>query len=64
MSTSQLRLFQLISPALPVGAFSYSEGLEVLVQHGQLADAAAVAAWLEAELSLRQRQLVQVLDHQ
>lgn len=50
MTTSQLRLFQLISPALPVGAFSYSEGLEVLVQHGQLADGPAVAAWLEAEL--------------
>lgn len=50
MSISQLRLFQLISPALPVGAFSYSEGLEVLVQHSQLADGPAVAAWLEAEL--------------
>lgn len=50
MTTNRLRLFQLISPALPVGAFSYSEGLEVLVQHGQLADGAAVAAWLEAEL--------------
>lgn len=51
MTTNQLRLFQLISPALPVGAFSYSEGLEVLVQHGQLADGAAVAAWLEDELA-------------
>lgn len=50
MTTSRLRLFQLISPALPVGAFSYSEGLEVLVQQGQLADGPAVAAWLEAEL--------------
>jgi len=45
-----LRLFQLVSPALPVGAFSYSEGLEVLQQHGQLADAAAVRQWLQAEL--------------
>ena len=34
MSTS-LALLQLVSPALPVGAFSYSEGLEVLVQRGQ-----------------------------
>jgi urease accessory protein len=50
MATNRLRLFQLISPALPVGAFSYSEGLEVLVQHGQLADGGAVVAWLEAEL--------------
>lgn len=50
MSAARLRLLQLASPALPVGAFSYSEGLEVLVQHGRLADGAAVAAWLEAEL--------------
>ena len=50
MTTSRLRLFQLVSPALPVGAFSYSEGLEVLVQQGLLADGPAVAAWLEAEL--------------
>lgn len=43
-------MFQLISPALPVGAFSYSEGLEVLVQRGLLLDGAGVRAWLEAEL--------------
>ena len=48
--SARLRLFQLVSPALPVGAFSYSEGLEVLVQRGVLADAAAVQAWLAAEL--------------
>ncbi len=50
MTTSRLRLFQLISPALPVGAFSYSEGLEVLVQRGFLLDGAGVRVWLEAEL--------------
>jgi urease accessory protein len=50
MSAPRLRLFQLVSPALPVGAFSYSEGLEVLVQAGRLADAAAVVDWLAAEL--------------
>jgi len=50
MSLSRLRLFQLVSPALPVGAFSYSEGLEVLVQAGDLQDAASVRRWLEAEL--------------
>jgi urease accessory protein len=51
MSLTRLRLFQLVSPALPVGAFSYSEGLEVLVQAGELGDAKAVAHWLEAELA-------------
>ncbi len=50
MSLARLRLFQLVSPALPVGAFSYSEGLEVLVQADQLPDAASVRRWLEAEL--------------
>ena len=45
-----MRLHQLVSPALPVGAFSYAEGLEVLVQAGRLRDAAGVRAWLEAEL--------------
>ena len=48
--SSTVALLQLVSPALPVGAFSYSEGLEVLVQQGRLRDAAAVQAWLEAEL--------------
>ena len=47
---ARLRLYQLVSPALPVGAFSYAEGLEVLVQSGRLADAATVQHWLEAEL--------------
>ncbi|MFQ6540256.1 MULTISPECIES: urease accessory protein UreF [Aphanothece] len=50
MTTSRLRLFQLVSPALPVGAFSYAEGLEALVQAGRLQDASAVASWIEAEL--------------
>ncbi|MFN6354940.1 MAG: urease accessory protein UreF [Cyanobacteriota bacterium] len=47
---ARLHLFQLVSPALPVGAFSYSEGLEVLSQSGRLPDGAAVAAWIGAEL--------------
>jgi urease accessory protein len=49
-AAARLRLFQLVSPALPVGAFSYSEGLEVLVQAGQLTDAASLRQWLAAEL--------------
>ena len=47
---TSLALLQLVSPALPVGAFSYSEGLEVLIQAGTIADEQAVQAWLEAEL--------------
>lgn len=51
MTPGMLRLFQLVSPALPVGAFSYSEGLEALVQQGTLTTAAALRNWLQAELA-------------
>ena len=47
---TSLALLQLVSPALPVGAFSYSEGLEVLIQAGTLPDEKALLDWLEAEL--------------
>ena len=46
----RLRLYQLVSPALPVGAFSYSEGLEVLSQSGRLRGGQAVEGWIGAEL--------------
>jgi urease accessory protein len=49
-SLQRLHLLQLVSPALPVGAFSYAEGLEVLVQRGRLGNGSAVEAWLLAEL--------------
>jgi urease accessory protein len=48
---TSLALLQLVSPALPVGAFSYSEGLEVLVQTNGLNDEQGVQDWLTAELS-------------
>jgi len=47
---SSLALLQLVSPALPVGAFSYSEGLEALIQAGVLKDEAGLEQWLRAEL--------------
>jgi len=50
MTPQRLRLFQLVSPALPVGAFSYSEGLEVLVQQGLITSAALLRPWLEREV--------------
>lgn len=46
-----LRLLQLASPALPVGAFSYSEGLETLVFQQRITTPAELAHWLEQELS-------------
>ena len=46
-----LRLLQLANPALPVGAYSYSEGLETLILQG-MATPEAVLQWLEQELAL------------
>ena len=47
---SLLNLLQLTSPALPLGAYNYSEGLETLVEQQQIADAAQLGRWLEMEL--------------
>lgn len=47
---SLLHLLQLTSSALPVGAYSYSEGLETLAQKGRLPDAPALDTWLRNEL--------------
>ena len=47
---TSLALLQLVSPALPVGSFGYSEGLEVLVQASALCNASDVEHWLRAEL--------------
>jgi urease accessory protein len=46
-----LRLLQLTSPTLPVGAYTYSEGLETLVQQQHLTTAEALESWLQLELS-------------
>ena len=45
-----LRLLQLTSPALPVGAYSYSEGLEWLVESAIVTNAATLDHWLRQEL--------------
>jgi len=41
------RLMTLLSPAYPIGAFSYSSGLEWSVEAGDISDAATLRAWLE-----------------
>ena len=40
------RLLQLASPALPIGAYSYSQGLEWVVEEGRVHDAASASAWI------------------
>src|SRR5450432_3356221 len=42
-----LRLLQLASPALPIGAFAYSQGLEQAVELGWVRDELSAAAWIE-----------------
>jgi urease accessory protein len=49
---SLLRLQQLASPVLPVGAYSYSEGLEMLVENGTITSAETLQHWLEQELGI------------
>ncbi|MDY7008749.1 MAG: urease accessory protein UreF [Cyanobacteriota bacterium] len=41
-----LCLLQLASPALPVGAYSYSEGIEALVTTGKISDYDSLKNWL------------------
>lgn len=45
-----LCLLQLASPGLPVGAYSYSEGLETLVENGVINNQESLKHWLKAEL--------------
>ena len=47
-----LQLMWLASPALPVGGFSYSEGLEAAVEAGRIGNEADAAAWLRDQLHL------------
>jgi len=47
-----LQLIWLASPALPVGGFSYSEGLEGAVDASLVTDEASAARWLVDQLNL------------
>jgi urease accessory protein len=49
---TRLQLMWLASPALPVGGFSYSEGLEAAVDAGLVRDEATATAWLAEQLPL------------
>lgn len=47
---SHLRLYQLISPSLPIGAFTYSQGMEWAVENGWIYDSESLSEWLETML--------------
>jgi len=46
-----LRLLHLVSPTLPVGAFTYSQGIEWAVEAGWIRDSADLEDWLRDQLS-------------
>lgn len=46
-SPALYRLFAWLSPGYPVGAFSYSHGLEFAVEDGRIHDATSTCAWLD-----------------
>ncbi len=46
-STELVRLLQLVSPTLPTGSFSYSQGLEWAVEAGWVRDGDGLKLWLD-----------------
>lgn len=46
-----IALLQLASPALPVGAFSYSQGLEAAIEAGIVVNAMTAQSWIESGLT-------------
>ena len=47
MSPALIRLLHLVSPTLPVGAYTYSQGLEWVVETGVVKNEATALAWTE-----------------
>lgn len=51
-SAALYRLMVWLSPSYPVGAFSYSHGIEWLVESGAIHDRASLAAWIADLMAL------------
>jgi urease accessory protein len=49
-SDGAARLLTWLSPAFPIGSFSYSHGLEYAVEAGLVTDRATLTAWIEGVL--------------
>ncbi len=45
-----LRLLHLVSPSLPIGAFTYSQGIEWAVEAGWIRDAGDLESWLADQM--------------
>jgi urease accessory protein len=50
MDRALYRLLAWLSPAYPIGAFSYSHGIETAVEEGFIKDRASLVTWLETVL--------------
>lgn len=50
LSLPLLRLMHLVSPALPIGSFTYSQGIEYAVEYGWVSNAAELQDWLASQL--------------
>lgn len=50
------RLLQLVSPMLPVGAYSYSQGLEWAIEAGEVHDLNTATIWISEVLEIYQTQ--------
>lgn len=51
-SSSLLHLLHLSSPALPIGAYAYSQGLEYAIDSGQLKNTQDIAHWLTGVMTV------------
>ena len=50
-ASALLHLLQFASPALPIGAYSYSQGLEAALESGAVRDAASARHWIAEHLA-------------
>ena len=57
MDLALVRLLQLVSPSLPVGAFAYSQGLESAVTDSFVVDEASTQEWVGGVLHYAIKQL-------
>ncbi len=51
-SSALIHLLQLSSPALPIGAYSYSQGLESAIENGMVKQAVSARCWIVAQLEI------------
>ncbi len=51
-NTQLLRLLHLASPSLPVGAYTYSQGLESAIEIGSVTDEKTAHSWITESLSI------------